>query len=114
MVTVQGDTPIAIGGARKQGTRKFASQLLLGVYPALGLAQSLDRNRRVELVFQESLMRGRILGLDKGLMDPLEHLGRGREGELVVKQATLDIQVRFHPIQVAFAFGALHGFMIDA
>ena len=63
---------MTIGGARKQRPRKSASQLLLGEYPALRLTQDLDRNRRVELVFQESLMRGRILGLDKGLVDSLE------------------------------------------
>ena len=72
MVTVQGDTPIAIGGARKQRPRKFAGQFLLSVYPALGLTQDMERNRWVKLVFEEALMRGGIIGLDKGLVDPLE------------------------------------------
>jgi hypothetical protein len=54
---------MAIGGARKERPRKFASQLLLGEYPALGLTQDLERNRRVELVFQESLMGGDLPGM---------------------------------------------------
>jgi len=49
---------MTIGDARKQRPRKFARQLLLGEYPALALTQDLNWNRRVELVFQESLMRG--------------------------------------------------------
>jgi len=72
MITVQGDTPIAIGGARKQRPREFAGQFLLGIYPALGLPQDVERYRRGELVFEEALMRGGIIGLDKGVMDPFE------------------------------------------
>jgi hypothetical protein len=78
MVTMEGDTPIAIGGARKQRPRKFAGQFLLGVYPALGLTQDVERDRRGELILEEPLMRSRILGLDKGLMDLLELPWRGR------------------------------------
>jgi hypothetical protein len=58
MVTVQSDTPIAIGDARKQRPRKLAGQLLRGVEPALGLPQDVERNRRIELVFEEALMGG--------------------------------------------------------
>ena len=78
MVTMQGNTPIAIGGTRKQRPRKLAGQFLLGVEPALRLPQDVEWNRRVELVFEEALMRGRIIGRDKGLMDPLELPWRGR------------------------------------
>ncbi len=95
MVPVQGDTPSAIGGAWKHSTRKFASQLLLGVHPTFDLAQDLERNRREALVFQEPLVRGRIIGLDKGVMDPLEFPGRGRQRKLIVKQAALDIEMGF-------------------
>ena len=63
---------MTIGGARKQRPRKFARQLLLGEYPALALTQDVDRDRRVELIIQEALMCGRIIGLDKGLVDSLE------------------------------------------
>ena len=114
MVTVQGDTPRAIGGTRKQRPRKLAGEFLLGLYPALGLTQDVERDRRGELVCEEPRMRRRIIGFDKGLLEPFELPWRGGSRALVVAQAALDIDVRFHPMQVAFAVRTFHGLVIDA
>ena len=58
-------------------------------------------------------MRRRIIGFDKGLGDPLELPWRGRSGELVVEQAALDVEMRFHPIEIAFPFGTLHRLVVN-
>jgi hypothetical protein len=75
MVAVQGDAPIAIGGARKKRPRKLAGQLLLGISPALGLPQDVERNRRIELVFEEALVRGRIILNKEQHLDNLRRKG---------------------------------------
>src|SRR4029450_12472217 len=92
MVTMQGDTPIPIGRAGKQRPGKLAGQLLRRIQPALGLAQDLERNWWVKLIFEESLMCRRIVDLHK---------------------AALDIEMCLHPVQIALTFVTFDGLLMD-
>jgi hypothetical protein len=51
-------------------------------------------------------MRRGVVGLDKGLMAILELRRRAGEGELIVVEAPLDVEMRLHQVLIAFALGA--------
>ena len=58
-------------------------------------------------------MGGSVVELHKRLVRLLELQRRGAQRELIVIQAPLHIEMRFHPIQIAFPFGTLHRLMIN-
>jgi hypothetical protein len=58
-------------------------------------------------------MGGGVVDLHKHLVGLLELQRRGAQRELIVIQAPLHIEMRFHPIQIAFPFGALNRLVIN-
>jgi hypothetical protein len=84
MVTMQRHTPILIRGTRKHRLHKFAAECVWGLDAALGASQHFQRDRRQPLISEEPLMRGRIVGLDEGLVALLSLGGRPRQGKLIV------------------------------
>ena len=93
MGTMEGDTPIPVGGAREHGLGEVAGESLGGIEPAFRRSQDLDRDRREPPIAQEPLMRGGVIRLDERLMALLELRWRAGEGELIVVEAPLDGKV---------------------
>jgi len=58
-------------------------------------------------------MGGSVIRLEKGLMDLFQLCWRLRQGELVVKQAPLDVKVGLHQVFVAFALRADNCLMLN-
>jgi len=74
---------------------KLPAELLLGVDLPWGGSQHLEWHRRGELFSEQPLMGRGVGGLDEGLMPRLQLPWRGRQGELIVVQAPLDVEVGF-------------------
>src|SRR5882724_10140414 len=104
---MQGDTAISIGCVREEVVREVAVQLLSAIEATFGLAQDLPWNRRVKPVVQESLMGGRVIEGHEGLVRLLERRRGCGQGELVIVEATLDVEMGLHEILIALALGAL-------
>jgi hypothetical protein len=68
MVTRQRHAPILVRRARKDGLHKFAGEFVLSIEAAFGSPPDLQGDRREPLILEEPLMRGRIVGLDEGLV----------------------------------------------
>ena len=68
MITVQGDAAIAIGDAREEGARELALELLGRIQPPFGLPQHVQGNRGGKLLFEQALMGGGVVELQKVLM----------------------------------------------
>ena len=58
-------------------------------------------------------MGGRVIELQKRLMRLLELHRRGAQRKLIIIQAPLHIEVRFHPMQIALPFGTLNGLVVN-
>jgi hypothetical protein len=58
-------------------------------------------------------MGGGVVGGHEGMVRLLERRGSGGQGELVIIQTPLNVEVGFHPIEIAFTFGAFNGLMAD-
>jgi hypothetical protein len=93
VVTVQGDTAVSVRGPQEQTLRERAGQLIWGVDAAFRLPEDLRRNRRPPPILQEPLMRRGVVRADKGLMGLLECDRGAGEGELIVVEAPLDVEV---------------------
>jgi hypothetical protein len=106
VVAVQGDTAVSVRGPREHTLGERAGQLLWRVDAAFRLPEDLHRNRRPPLILQESLMRRGVVRADKGLMGLLECYRGAGEGELIVVEAPLDVEMRLHQVLIAFALGA--------
>jgi hypothetical protein len=102
MVAMQGHTAIAVGGAGKARIGEFLREHIWGIRPAPRCAQDRDRNGREPLSFEQALMRGRMIGLDEGLMVLVQCSRRASQRELLVIEPPLNLNMRFHPVQVAF------------
>ena len=105
VVTMQGDTAVAVRGPRKECVREFLHQHLLGIAPALRRPQDLDRDRWQALIGEQPLMRRRIIGVDEGLMALFQVSGSAGERTLIVIEPPLDIDMRLNPVQIAFPCG---------
>jgi len=68
VVAVQGDTPIAVRRAGKEGVGTFLRAHLLGLAPALRRPQDLHGEGWETLVGPQTLLGGRVGGLDEGLV----------------------------------------------
>ena len=66
-----------------------------------------------ELLFEQALMRGGIVELDKVLVSPLEFPWRPRRGKLIVIQPSLDVKMGLHQIHIAFALRTDNGLVIN-
>jgi hypothetical protein len=53
----------------------------------------VERDRRLKSLLHQSFMGRRVVRLDKGLMHLFKFCWRLRQGELIVKQASLDVKV---------------------
>jgi hypothetical protein len=113
VVTVQGDTPVPIGRPGEQRVGEVTGQFVRSVEPTFRRPEDLDGDRREAPIRQEPLMGGGVIELDEGLMAPLQLGRRAGEGELIVLQAPLDIEVCFHPVEVAFTLRTDDGLMPD-
>jgi hypothetical protein len=89
----QGDTAVGMGRARKEIVRNVAVQLLSALDAPCGLAQDLQGNRRVKPVVESSLMGGGGVGGHEGVVRLLERRGGGGQGELVIIEAPLDVEM---------------------
>jgi len=98
-----------VGRARKQGPGELPREFLGRVEPTFGPSQHFDRHRRIKALVHQPLMRGRVIGLHKGLMHLFELQRGGGQGELIIVQAPLHIEVGFHQIFVALALGTEQG-----
>ena len=96
VVAVQGDTPIPIGRAGEQRLGEVAGEFVRRVESAFRRSQDLDRDRREPPILQEPLMGRGVVGLDEGLMALLQLRWRAGEGELVVIQPPLNVEVGLH------------------
>src|SRR5690242_16477094 len=113
MVAMERDTAKAIRGSRKERPRKLPVEFYWSVPAPFSLAQHHQWNGRIEPVLEEPLMGGRVIEVQKGLMGLLKLQRRGRQRELIIIQAPLHIEMRFHPIKIAFPFGTLHRPMVN-
>jgi hypothetical protein len=93
MTTMQSDAAIAIGDAWKEGASELALELLGRIQTPFGLPQHMQGNRRSKLLFEQALMGGGVVKLQKVLMNLLELQRCLRQGKLIVKQAPLDVKV---------------------
>jgi hypothetical protein len=98
-----------ICGAREEGLREAAGEFVFGIEAAFRGAQYVHWNRGQPLITEEPLMRGRIVGLDEGLMTLVSRHRRPGERELVVVQPPLDVEVGFDQIVRALPCGTLDG-----
>jgi hypothetical protein len=57
---MQGDTAVAVGGARKERVSAFLCEHLLRIAPALRRSQDLDGYGWEALIAEQALMGGRI------------------------------------------------------
>jgi len=98
-------------GAREHGLGEVAGEGLGGRESAFRRAQHRDRARGESPIRQEPLMGGGIGGRDERLMALLQR-GRGAgSGALRVRHASLDVNVRCHPVQIACTRGTDDGLM---
>ena len=88
VVTVQGDTAMAICRPREEGVREAAGELFQSIDPALGSPEDLEGNRGEALIMEKPLMRRRVIDVDESLMALLKLQGGAGQGELVVVQLT--------------------------
>jgi hypothetical protein len=88
---------------------KLPAELLLAVDPSLGGSQALAWDRWGNLFSEQPLMGGGVVGLDEGLMPLLQLQGCGGQGQLIVVQAPLDVEVGFHEVLIALALRADDG-----
>src|SRR5262245_5039413 len=72
---LQGDTAIGISRTRKEVMREVTVQLLNGIDAPCRLAQDFQRDGRVKLVVEQSLMRGGVIRHDEGLVSLLKCRG---------------------------------------
>ena len=68
MITVQGDAAIAMGDAWKEGARALARALLGRRQTSCGLPQHIQGNRGGEVLFEQPLVGGGVIELQKALM----------------------------------------------
>ena len=68
VIAMQGDTAVAVGGARKECVSEFLCEHLLRIAPALRRPQDLDGDGWEALIVEQALMGGCIIELDEGLM----------------------------------------------
>jgi len=61
VVAMQGDTTVAVGRPRKERMGEFLREHFLGIAPALGGPQDLDRDGWQALIGEQPLMGGRII-----------------------------------------------------
>jgi hypothetical protein len=93
--------------------RKLPAELFGTIDPPFGVSQHHQRNRRVKLVVEQPLMGRGVIECHKRLVGLLKLCWGGGQRELVVVQPSLHIEVRFHPIQIAFTFGTLNELMVN-
>jgi hypothetical protein len=91
---MEGDTPILIRRPWEHRVGEVARELLRSKQSAFGRPEDFDRDERESPILQEPLMGRRVVGLDEGLMALLERCRRAREGELIIIQAPLDVEMR--------------------
>ena len=114
VIAVQGDTAISIGRPWKQGVGKVQRQLVFAVHAPPGLPERLERDRRIEAIFKQTLMRRGVIEVEKRLVGLFEFRRRLGQGELIIVQPTLHVEMRFHPVEVTLALGADNRVMRDA
>src|SRR5215216_4423089 len=94
MRVMQGDTSILIGGAHKKGVGKLAREFLRGYQAPLTLPQDVQGDGRRKAFLEEALVRGGVVEGEKLLMRFVKLVKRPGQGQLVVIQAPLHIEVR--------------------
>ena len=110
---MEGDTPIPIGRPWEHRMGAVAGELLRSRPSAFGRPEDFDRDRREPPILQEPLMGRGVVGLDEGLMALLELRRRAREGELIIIQPPLDVEMCLHEVLIALAFRALNRLMLN-
>ena len=90
---------------------KLPAELLLCVDPPFGGSQHLEWERWGELFLEQTLVGGGVVGVDESLMPLLQRQRCGRQGELIVVQPPLDIEVGFHQVLITLALRAFNGLM---
>src|SRR5215471_19324486 len=73
----------------------------------------MQGNRRSKLLFEQALMGGGVVKLQKVLMSLLELQRCLRQGKLIVIQAPLDIKMCLHEVLIAFALRADNRLMLN-
>src|SRR5262245_61783466 len=102
-----------VRGAREQRLGEAAGERVFSVDTAFSGTQHLHRNGGEPVIAEQPLMCGGMVGLDEGLMALLQLCGGTGEGELIVIQAALDVEVCFHEVLVTFTLGTVYGLMLD-
>jgi hypothetical protein len=110
---MQGHAAIAVRRAGKERLRKLADSRLLAVHTPLGVSQDDARDGRVKALFEQSLVGSRIVRLDEGLMGLCQLPRVLTQGKLVVVEAPLHIEVRFHQVHIAFPLGTHNGGVVN-
>src|SRR5262245_66330057 len=104
MVTMQGDTAIAIRGPRKERPRKLPVELFGTVRPPFGLSEYHQRNRGVKLVLEEALMGCGVVEVNKRLVGLLELQRRGRQRTLMIVKTEVVHSVQYHSFTLSLSF----------
>ena len=110
---MEGDRPIPMGRPWEHRVGEVAGELLRSIPSAFGRPEDFDRDRRESPILQEPLMGRGVVGLDEGLMARLELRRRAREGDLIIIQPPLDVDMGLHEVLIAFALRALNRLMLN-
>jgi hypothetical protein len=94
VVAMQSDTAIAVGRARKERARKLLRQPGWTESAALGFCQDCNRYGWSKTLFEEPLMRRRVIELNKCLVSLFQRGRGGAQRKLIVVQASLNVEMR--------------------
>src|SRR5215216_5383453 len=95
MRVMQGDTSILIGGAHKESVGKLAREFLRRYQAPLALPQDVQGDGRHKAFLEEALVRGGVVEGEKLLMRLVKLVGRPSQGQLVIIQTPLNVEMGF-------------------
>jgi len=113
VVARQGDTTVAVGRPRKERMGEFLREHLLGIAPALGGPQDLDRDGWQALIGEQPLMGGRIRGVEEGLLALCQGTRGTGERKLRVIEPSLAIKMGLDPVEITLPLWTHDGLMVD-
>src|SRR5258705_10864915 len=105
MIAVTRDAAIAVGGAREEGASDLALELLGGIQAPFGLSQHMQGDGGSKPLFEQALVGGGVVELQKVLMGRLELQQRLRQGKLIVIQARLAVEMCLNQVHFTLPLG---------
>jgi hypothetical protein len=113
VVAVQHDTLMAVGRPRNYKPGRSGRLVPRTCRCSPRRFPRPQPGRGTPLILQEPLMSRRVIGVGKGLMHLFQRRRCGGEGQLVVIQPGLHVQVGFYPVLITLTLSADDRLILD-